>query len=258
MQGSRRSLKTAPTRRSTTNISPSLALRGSGGPAAGSEPCGTPCHTAVRHHGWGDELALGLVNTLLLSFGGTAAGAGRRLGARLCQSFAPCLAERTGGRLRGVFRGIPELLTLFIVYFGGQRILNLLTDATSSAGNIEFNSFLAGSFTLGLVFAAYASEIFLGILRTLDRSYLEAARALAIGRWPTLRYILLPELFRLGLPGLSNLWLSVLKQSALVSAISGGELMHASYLAASSTGDRIFFYGIVCLVYIASPWLRKR
>ena len=61
----------------------------------------------------------------------------------------------------------------------------------------------------------------------------------------------MPELFRLGLPGLSNLWLSVLKQSALVSAISGGELMHAGYLAASSTGDKIFFYGIVCIVYIS-------
>ena len=64
-------------------------------------------------------------------------------------------------------------------------------------------------------------------------------------------FILLPELFRLGLPGLSNLWLSILKQSALVSAISGGELMRAGYLAAASTGHPIFFYGIVCLVYIA-------
>ncbi len=201
--------------------------------------------------GWGDELALGLVNTLLLSFAALPLGLAGGLALAFASHSRHAWLNEPAAAFAGIFRGIPELLTLFIVYFGGQRILNLLTGADSSAGNIEFNSFLAGSFTLGLVFAAYASEIFLGILRTLDRSYLEAARALAIGRWPTMRYVLLPELFRLGLPGLSNLWLSVLKQSALVSAISGGELMHASYLAAYSTGDRIFFYGIVCLVYIA-------
>lgn len=197
-------------------------------------------------NGWGDELALGLVNTLLLAFAALPLGlVGGLLLAFAGHSRSPWLNEPAAA-VSGIFRGIPELLTLFIVYFGGQRVLNLV----AGAGSIEFNSYAAGVFTLGLVFAAYASEVFLGILRTLDRSYLEAARALAIGRWPTLRFILLPELFRLGLPGLSNLWLSVLKQSALVSAISGRELMHASYLAASSTGDKIFFYGTVCIVYI--------
>ena len=202
-------------------------------------------------NGWGDELALGLVNTLLLSFCALPLGLLGGLGLAFASHSRHALLNEPAIAFAGVFRGIPELLALFIVYFGGQRVLNLLTGALTSSGNIEFNSFLAGTLTLALVFAAYAGEVFLGILRTLDRSYLEAARALAIGRWPTLRYILLPELFRLGLPGLSNLWLSVLKQSALVSAISGGELMHASYLAASSTGDKIFFYGIVCLVYVA-------
>lgn len=198
-------------------------------------------------NGWGDELALGLVNTLLLAFAALPLGlVGGLLLAFAGHSRTPWLNEPAAAA-SGIFRGIPELLTLFIVYFGGQRVLNLV----AGAGSFEFNTYFAGVFTLGLVFAAYASEVFLGILRTLDRSYLEAARALAIGRWPTLRFILLPELFRLGLPGLSNLWLSVLKQSALVSAISGRELMHASYLAASSTGDKIFFYGMVCIVYIA-------
>jgi polar amino acid transport system permease protein len=201
--------------------------------------------------GWGDELARGLGMTLLLA--GCAAPAGLLGGLALAfasHSQRPLLNEPAAA-FAGVFRGIPELLALFLVYFGGQRLLNLATAAWGLADGLQFNSFLAGALTLALVFAAYSSEVFLGILRTLDRSSLDAARALGIGRWPTLRFILLPELFRLGLPGLSNLWLSILKQSALVSAISGSELMHAGYLAASSTGDKIFFYGIVCLVYIA-------
>ena len=201
--------------------------------------------------GWGDELARGLATTLMLAGAALPFGLLAGLGLAFASHSRHPLLNEPAAAFAGVFRGIPELLTLFIVYFGGQRVLNLAGGVLGLPESLQFSSFLAGSLTLAVVFAAYASEVFLGILRTLDRSYLEAARALAIGRWPTLRFILLPELFRLGLPGLSNLWLSVLKQSALISAISGGELMHAGYLAASSSGDKIFFYGIVCLVYIA-------
>jgi polar amino acid transport system permease protein len=224
----------------------------SAGAAPGIEPLWDTLRTLqFGAGGWGDELARGLSVTLMLA--GSALPPGLLLGLALAfasHSRNPLFNEPAAA-FAGVFRGIPELLSLFLVYFGGQRLLNLVSGLLGLEGSIEFNSFLAGATTLALVFAAYASEVFLGILRTLDRSSLDAARALGIGRWPTLRFILLPELFRLGLPGLSNLWLSILKQSALVSAISGGELMRAGYLAASSTGDKIFFYGIVCLVYIA-------
>jgi polar amino acid transport system permease protein len=221
-----------------------------GAPAPGIEPLlGALRALQFGAGGWGDELARGLSMTLML------AGSALPLGllAGLALAFAihsrHRLLNEPAAAFAGVFRGIPELLALFLVYFGGQRLLNLAVGLFGLQGVVEFNSFLAGVATLAVVFAAYASEVFLGILRTLDRSSLDAARALGIGRWPTLRFILLPELFRLGLPGLSNLWLSILKQSALVSAISGGELMRAGYLAASSTGHPIFFYGIVCLVY---------
>ena len=200
--------------------------------------------------GWGDELARGLGMTLLLA--GATVPFGLLAGLLLAfasHSRQPRFSEPATA-FAGVFRGIPELLTLFLVYFGGQRLINLAAGLLGAGEAIEFSSFLAGVVSLALVFAAYASEVFLGILRTLDRSYLEAARALGIGQWPTLRFILLPELFRLGLPGLSNLWLSTLKQSALVSAISGSELMRAGYFAASSTGRPILFFGVVCLAYI--------
>jgi len=200
--------------------------------------------------GWGDELAGGLRTTLLLA--GTALPIGLLGGLVLAfatHSRRP-LWNEPAAAFATAFRGIPELLALFLVYFGGQRLLNLVFSALDSGWRAEFGSFPAGVITLALVFAAYASEVFLGVLRTLDRSSLDAARALGIGRWPTLRFILLPELFRLGLPGLSNLWLSMLKQSALVSAISGRELLRESYFAASSTGRPILFYGILCLIYI--------
>ena len=110
--------------------------------------------------------------------------------------------------------------------------------------------FWSGVIALSVVFAAYASEVFLGSLRALRASHLQAAAALALGPVVTLRFITLPEIFRLSAPGLSNLWLLLLKQTSLVSVIGYDDLLHYGYVAASSTGERIFFYGVVFVVYL--------
>jgi polar amino acid transport system permease protein len=207
--------------------------------------------------GWSDELAHGLAVTIMLAVAALPLG----LGGGLFLAFASHSRHRwlseAAVNAAGAFRGVPELLTLFLVYLGGQRFLGLAFGLAGVARAAEFSGFLAGVITLGLVFAAYASEIFLGILRTLDRSALEAARSLGIGRWPTFWFITLPELFRLGLPGLSNLWLSTIKQSALVSVIGCEELLRESYFAASSTGHQILFFAIVCLLYGALTTLSE-
>jgi polar amino acid transport system permease protein len=200
--------------------------------------------------GWGDELARGAVVTILLACSALPLGVLGGLGLAFASHSQRSWLSEPAAAFSGIFRGIPELLALLLVYFGGQRVLNIAVDALGLKQAIEFNSYLAGILTLSVVFASYASEVFLGILRTLERSSLDAARSLGIGRWPTFRFILLPELFRLGLPGLSNLWLSIIKQSALVSVIAGAELMRVGYLAATSTREPIFFFGVVCIFYV--------
>jgi polar amino acid transport system permease protein len=201
--------------------------------------------------GWGDELASGLAATLLLAGSALPLGLAGGLALALAGHSRRPLSRETAAALGGLLRGVPELLTIFIVYIGGQRLLDVALSALGVEGRFEFSGFVAGVATLAIVFAAYAGEVFLGVLRTLDRSSLEAARALGIGRWPTLRFIILPELFRLSLPGLSNLWLSIIKQSALVSVLGGDELLRKAYIAAASSGRPILFYGVVCLIYIA-------
>ena len=200
--------------------------------------------------GWGDELLLGLGVTLALAAAALPYGLAGGLALAFATHSRRALLREPAAAFAGVFRGIPELLTLFIVYIGGQRLMNLALPLLGIEGRFDFSGFLAGVVTLALVFGAYSSEVFLGVLRTLDKSSLEAAHALGLGRWPVLRFVVLPELFRLGLPGLSNLWLSTMKQSALVSVVACDELLRKSYLGATSTGDHILFYGVACLAYI--------
>jgi polar amino acid transport system permease protein len=200
--------------------------------------------------GWSDELLLGALGTLallLVSF-----PAGLLLGLALAyvkDSREPTL-RLWGNLVTSVLRGVPELLTLLIAYFFGQRLLN---SAASTFGweRMELSVYACGVAVLSLVLAAYASEVFLGSLRALGGSSVEAARALGLGPFVTFRLVVLPELMRLSEPGLSNLWLILLKRTALVSTLSYTELLRQSQIAASSSGEYLWFYFVACLIYIA-------
>lgn len=144
-----------------------------------------------------------------------------------------------------ILRALPELLTILLIYILGQRMLN----HTFGIARVEISAFWTGVVALSLVFAAYSSEVFLGSLRAIDATLNEAAGALGLGFWTTLRFITMPELFRLSGPGLLVLWLSLLKQTSLMSVLGYSELLSATYRAASSTGEHIAFYVLVCVLY---------
>jgi polar amino acid transport system permease protein len=205
---------------------------------------------AFGDRGWGDELFYGGLSTLGLAVSALPIGLFMGLLLALAKSSREVTYRIAGNALTSVFRGLPELLTILLVYILGQRALNHMGVWLGYSSGIDISMFWSGVAALSIVFAAYASEVFLGSLRAMEGSSLEAAKALGLGPWVTLRFITLPELFRLSRPGLLNLWLSLLKQTSLVSVIAYGELLHQGYVAASSSGEQIFFYAIVCAIYI--------
>jgi polar amino acid transport system permease protein len=199
--------------------------------------------------GWGDELFYGALNTIGLAFTAVPIG----LAGGLVLGFARAAQESTlrlaANLLSSVFRGLPELLTILLVYILGQRLLNAAAVFVGGTAQ-DISIFWTGVAALSMVFAAYASEVFLGSLRALRETHLQAAAALGLGPIVTLRFITLPEIFRLSAPGLSNLWLSLLKQTSLMSVFGYDDLLHSGYVAASSTGERIFFYSVVFALYL--------
>jgi polar amino acid transport system permease protein len=164
--------------------------------------------------GWGDELLSGTFLTVKLALATLPVG--------LLLGFLIALAKRSRSTiLRGfgeafttVFRALPELLTLFIVAYGGQMLVQwavrFFTDAS-----VVIPSFLAGMIALGLVFAAYASEVFRAAFNGIPHGQWEGAAAIGLHRWQTLLLVIAPQLLRLALPGLANLWLVLLKDTAL-------------------------------------------
>ena len=106
-----------------------------------------------------------------------------------------------------------------------MRSCSLFTDAT-----VEANGFIAGMLALGVVFAAYASEVFTAAFNGIPVGQWEGATAIGLHRWQTMRLVILPQLLRLALPGLANLWLVLLKDTALVSVIALDDLLRMTYL----------------------------
>lgn len=119
-------------------------------------------------------------------------------------------------------------------------------------GEIAINTFVAAMIAFSLVFAAFSSEIWLSALKTLPKGQLEAAAMLGLSKGTTFRRVVLPQLTRIALPGLSNNWLSLLKDTSLVSTISLVDLMRQTSLAVSVTKEPMLFYTVACLGYLFS------
>lgn len=200
--------------------------------------------------GWGDELAAGVWLTIRLALATLPFGISLGFFVALARNSHSRWLIIAGNAFATVFRGLPELLTLFVVYYGGQILLQKLVGLFSDA-YVEVNGFVAGLVALGLVFSAYASEVFLGAFRGIGRGQYEAAYSLGMRPFATMQLIIMPQLIRLALPGLANLWLVLLKDTALVSVIALDDLMRKANVAALTSKEPFLFYSIACLIYLA-------
>ena len=199
--------------------------------------------------GWGDEMAAGAWLTLRLALATLPFGLAVGFLVALGRNSHRRWLIATGNAFTTLFRGLPELLTLFLVYYGGQTLLQWIVNLVADT-YVEVSGFVAGFVALGLVFAAYASEVFLGAFRGIGRGQYEAARALGLRAFPTMRLVILPQLLRLALPGLANLWLVLLKDTSLVSVIALDDLLRKTSVAVGATKEPFLFYAVACLIYL--------
>lgn len=144
-----------------------------------------------------------------------------------------------------IIRGVPEILVIFFVYFGSAQVLNYFFPKT-----VNLSPFLSGSIALALLFGAYASQTIRGAFLAIQSGQIEAAQALALNKYQTFWRIKLPQAWRYALPGLGNLWLVLLKDTALVSLIGLSELMMRTEAAAVTTQQPFIFYIVAAGIYL--------
>jgi len=145
-----------------------------------------------------------------------------------------------------IIRGVPEILVIFLTFYGAAIILTKINGSYA-----ELSPFFAGVLALGMVFTAYSYEVLRGAYESIPKGQFEAGHTLGLNGVQTFFHIIFPQLMQKALPGLSNLWLILLKETSLVSVIGLEELMRKSSLAAGVKHDPLFYYCYGALFYLA-------
>ncbi|WP_443091145.1 arginine ABC transporter permease ArtQ [Basfia succiniciproducens] len=144
-----------------------------------------------------------------------------------------------------LLRGLPEILVVLLIYFGSTELVEKLTGEY-----IEFSPFLCGVIALAIIFAAYSSQTLRGAIQAIPLGQWESGAALGLSRGYTFVNIILPQVWRHALPGLSNQWLVLLKDTALVSLIGVDDLMRQASLVNTNTHQPFTWYSFAALLYL--------
>ena len=208
--------------------------------------------------GWGDELFYATLMTLAVSI------TAMIIGFFFALIFTPLkLSKHKSLNLIGnfyttVIRGVPELLVIYLFFFGGSGAIMFVASMFGYNEYIEINAFITGSFAIGIISGAYSTEVFRGALQSIDRGQYEASKVLGIKKNIQFIKVIMPQMLRLAIPNLSNVWQITLKDTSLISVTGLVEIMRQSYIAAGSTRDPLFFYSFAAVLYLILTFLSMK
>jgi His/Glu/Gln/Arg/opine family amino acid ABC transporter permease subunit len=191
-------------------------------------------------------IALALVSLALATFLGALAAAGRIAGGPVGRGAVFAYTS--------IVRGVPDLVMILLVYFGGQRLLNLALGAFG-VEPVSLSPFWAGAFAIGFIYGAYLAETFRGAFMTIPRGQVEAGMALGLRGLPLVSRVVIPQLVRFALPGYGNVWQVLVKSTAVVSVIGLEDLVGLANDAGKTAREPFVFLSAVMVVYLLITWV---
>ena len=208
--------------------------------------------------GWGDELFRATLMTIAVSI------TAMLIGFSFAAIFTPLKLSKfkflnlIANIYTTVIRGVPELLVIYLFFFGGSGAIMFVASIFGYSEYIEINAFVTGSFAIGIISGAYSTEVFRGAIQSIDKGQFEAAKVLGLSKFKQFYKIVLPQMLRLAIPNLSNVWQITLKDTSLISVTGLVEIMRQSYIAAGSTRDPLFFYSFAAVLYLLLTYLSMK
>ncbi|MBC9251413.1 ABC transporter [Pseudomonas alcaligenes] len=149
-----------------------------------------------------------------------------------------------------VIRGIPDLVLILLIFYGGQDMLNRIAPMLGYEDYIDLNPFAAGVGTLGFIYGAYLSETFRGAFMAIPKGQGEAGAAYGMSGLQVFFRILVPQMIRLAIPGFTNNWLVMTKATALISVVGLQDMMFKAKSAADATREPFTFFLAVAGLYL--------
>ena len=208
--------------------------------------------------GWGDELLIATMMTIAVSI------TAMLIGFLFALIFTPLKLSKSkflnliGNCYTTVIRGVPELLVIYLFFFGGSGAVMYVASIFGYNEYIEINAFITGSFAIGIISGAYSTEVFRGAIQSIDKGQFEASKVLGLKKPIHFFKVIMPQMLRLAIPNLSNVWQITLKDTSLISVTGLVEIMRQSYIAAGSTRDPLFFYSFAAVLYLLLTYLSMK
>ena len=209
-------------------------------------------------NGWGDELFIATLMTVAVSI------TAMFIGFLFALIFTPLKLSKykilnlIGNFYTTVIRGVPELLVIYLFFFGGSGAVMYVASIFGYFEYIEINAFITGSFAIGIISGAYSTEVFRGAIQSIDKGQFEASKVLGFNKYINFFKVIMPQMLRLALPNLSNVWQITLKDTSLISVTGLVEIMRQSYIAAGSTRDPLLFYSFAAVLYLLLTFISMK
>lgn len=151
-------------------------------------------------------------------------------------------------------RGVPDLVLILLIYFGGQRLINDI-GGLFGYDYIALSKYWAGVLSIGFIYGAYLTETFRGAYMTIPKGQVEGAYALGMRPLNTLWTVTLPQIIRFALPGYANVWQVLIKSTAVVSVIGLEDLVGLANDAGKSVREPFVFFAFVFCAYLFFTWV---
>ncbi|AVO56724.1 amino acid ABC transporter membrane protein 1, PAAT family [Pseudomonas chlororaphis] len=200
-------------------------------------------------YGFGPALAAGALMTVKLALCALSLGLVLGLLGALAKTSPYKPLQWLGGTYSTLVRGVPELLWVLLIYFGTVNMMRALGEYFGYP-ELALSPFVAGVVALGLCFGAYATEVFRGAILAIPKGHREAGVALGLSKWRIFTKLIMPQMWRIALPGLGNLFMILMKDTALVSVIGLEEIMRQAQNAVNFAKHPFTFFMVAAIIYL--------
>ena len=200
--------------------------------------------------GWGDEFLIATLMTLLVSI--------MSMGLGLCLAIITVWAKLIKNRIAGlianfyttVIRGVPELLVIYLIFFGGNAVVMKIAKIFGYNGYIELNALTIATIAIAIISATYSSEVLRAAYLSISKGQLEAARALGMSKFSIFFKVITPQVIRYALPGIGNVWQITLKDTSLISVTGLVEIMRQTRISSNVEHSPLTFLITAAILYL--------
>tara|TARA_Y100001970_G_scaffold264410_1_gene350987 strand:- start:309 stop:1019 length:711 start_codon:yes stop_codon:yes gene_type:complete len=200
--------------------------------------------------GWGDEFLFATLMTIAVSISSMGFGIFIAIFAAWAKMSYSRVLNFIASFYTTVIRGVPELLVIYLIFFGGSALVMKIGKAFGYSGYIELNAFTISVVAIGLISATYSTEVLRAAILSINKGQVEAAKTLGLNRLQIFYKILVPQVLRHAIPGLGNVWQVTLKDTSLISVTGLVEIMRQTRIASNVEHSPLTFLITAAFLYL--------